>query len=88
MPILTITYGDLTLFSGETEALRWDDCPGQSITVTGQLAKAKAASGGGLSAIADMIAQASKAKTAEKRRALEQTDTATVPDIEEDHADD
>lgn len=85
MPILTITYGDLELFSGDVEAFRWDDVPGKSVTVTAQLTAPKAKSAGGLGAIADMIAQASKAKTAEKRRELT---TDTDPDIAEEPADD
>lgn len=86
MAVLTITYAGLTLFDGEVDGFRWDDVPGQSVTVTGQLAKPKAAAAGGLSSIVDMLAQASKAKTAEKRRELAQTETET--DIEEDAADD
>lgn len=84
MPVLTITYADLTLFDGEVDGFRWDDVPGQSVTVTGQLAKPKAAASG-LSAIADMIAAASKAKTTEKRQQLAQTETIT--EIAEDDAD-
>jgi hypothetical protein len=84
---LTITYAGLTLFDGEVEGFRWDDVPGQSVTVTGQLAKPKAAGGGGLSAVVDMIAQASKAKTAEKRRELAQS-ADTNPETVEDAADD
>lgn len=88
MPVLTIIYGDLPIFSGEVDSFGWTDVPGQSVTVTGQLAKPKAA-GGGLSAIADMIAQASKAKTAEKRRELSQSvETETHSETAEDAADD
>lgn len=86
MSRLTVTYAGLTLFDGEVEGFRWDDVPGSSVTVTGQLAKPKAAAAGGLSSIVDMLAQASKAKTDQKRRELAQTDPET--DIEEDAADD
>lgn len=90
MSVLTITYAGLTLFDGEVESFGWTDVPGQSVTVTGQLAKPKAASGGGgLGAIADMIAQASKAKTAAKHRELSQAAEAdTDSEIAEDAADD
>ena len=87
VPILRITYGDLELFNGDVEAFRWDDVPGKSVTVTAQLAAPKAKSGNGLGAIADMIAQASKAKTAEKRRELAQS-ADTNPETVEDAADD
>lgn len=85
MSRLTITYAGLTLFDGEVEGFRWDDVPGSSVTVTGQLAKAKTSGGSGLSSIVDMIAQASKAKTAEKRQQL--TPTETITEIAEDDAD-
>ena len=62
MPTLTITYCGMTIFDGEVDGLRWDDLPGQSVTVTGQVAKSKAASNG-LGAIADMITAASRKKT-------------------------
>lgn len=89
MPVLTITYSGMTLFSGEVDGFRWDDLPGESVMVTGQLAKPKASSGGGLSAIADMITQASKAKTAAKHRELSQSvETETHSEIAEDAADD
>ena len=87
MPVLTIIYGDLPIFSGEVDSFGWTDVPGQSVTVTGQLAKPKAGGGGGLSAVVDMIAQASKAKTAEKRRELAQS-ADTNPETVEDAADD
>lgn len=87
MSTLTITYAGMTLFDGEVSAFRWDDVPGQSVTVTGQMAKPKTANTGGLSAIADLIAQASKAKTTEKRRELTQTQTETLPETAEDNAD-
>ena len=88
MSSLTITYAGMTIFDGEVSAFRWDDVPGDSVTVTAQLAKPKSAAGaGGLSTIVDLFAQASKAKTAEKRRELtEQTETTT--EIAEDAADD
>lgn len=80
MPNLTITYCGMTLFDGDVEAFRWDDVPGQSVTVTGQLAKTKTA-GNGLGAIADLISAASRKKTdtmiAEKKAAadvIEETD--------------
>jgi len=82
---LTITYAGLTLFDGEVDGFRWADVPGQSVTVTAQLAKPKTSNGSGLSAIADMIAAASKAKTTEKRQQLAQTETIT--EIAEDDAD-
>lgn len=89
MPILTVTYNGLAIFNGEVAGFRWDDLPGQSVTVTAQVAKPKAASAGGLSAIADIIAQASKAKTAEKRRELSQAAEADInSDNTEEAADD
>ena len=87
MPTLRITYGDLELFNDEVEAFRWDDVPGKSVTVTAQLPAPKTKSGNSLGTIADIIAQASKAKTTEKRRELTQTETETVPEIAEDTAD-
>lgn len=79
----------MTLFEDEVSAFRWDDVPGQSVTVTAQLTKPKAASSsGGLSSIVDMIAQASKAKTDQKRRELaEQITEPTITEIAEDTAD-
>lgn len=85
MSVLKIEYAGLCIFEGEVESFGWTDIPGQSVTVTGQIAKSKTASSGGLSAIADLIAQASKAKTTEKRRELAQTETIT--EIAEDDAD-
>lgn len=86
MSALTITYAGMTLFDGEVSAFRWDDVPGDSVTVTAQLAKPKTtAAGGGLSSIVDMLAQASKAKTDQKRRELAQPET--TPETVEDAAD-
>ena len=83
MSSLSITYAGMTLFDGEVSAFRWDDVPGDSVTVTAQLAKPKAAAGaGGLSSIVDLFAQASKAKTDQKRRELAQTET--TPETAED----
>lgn len=62
MPTLTITYCGMTLFDGEVDGFRWDDLPGHSVTVTGQLTKPKAA-GTGLGALAEMITAASRKKT-------------------------
>lgn len=84
MPVLRIVYNEITLFDGEVSSFRWDDVPGQSVTVAAQLIKPKAtANSGGLSAIAEMIAQASKAKTVEKRRELAQ-DTEIVKEAADD----
>ena len=63
MPTLTIIYCGMTFFDGEVDGFRWEDLPGQSVTVTGQIAKAKAAATGGLGAIADLISAASRKKT-------------------------
>ena len=54
------------------------------MTVTAQLPAPKTKSGNSLGTIADIIAQASKAKTAEKRRELEQTNPETVEDTADD----
>lgn len=89
MSSLKIEYAGLIIFEGEVDSFGWTDVSGQSVTVTGQLAKPKAASSGGLGAIADMIAQASKAKTAAKHRELSQAAEAdTNSEIAEDAADD
>lgn len=83
MPVLTITYGDLTLFDGDVAGIRFEDTPGHSVTVTGQMAKEKTSGGGGLSAVVDMLAQASKAKTEEKRRLL--AEHATEVEVDDVH---
>jgi hypothetical protein len=68
VPTLRIIYGDIPLFEGEVDAFRWDDVPGQSVTVTGQISKAKA--GGGLTALTDMLTAASRQRTEAKRAEL------------------
>ncbi len=78
MKHLVITLGDQTLFDGDVDEFTWSE-NANAVTVTGSVAKAPrpGTNGGG---ILDMLTQASRARTADKRAEL----TSTVEEVPND----
>lgn len=69
MKVLTITYNGVELFSGPVEELTFTHSD-QQVSASGKFVKP--ASGAGLAGLADMLVSASKQKTAERVREVEQ----------------
>lgn len=72
MKNLTITYGEITLFCGDVDELVWSDSEHQ-VAVTGR--RKKAAAGGAISGIGELLARAGKAKAQAVADAHKEADT-------------
>lgn len=69
MKNLTITYGGLELVNTEVDECQFTDTDTQ-VSIVGKFKRAAPAAGGGLSAIADLLVNASKTKTEQRKREL------------------
>lgn len=71
MRVLTVTYNGVELFTGPVEEVQFTHS-GAQVSVTGKFTK-PASGDRGLAGLADMLVSASKQKTAERVKELEDT---------------